>query len=78
MFEFIIEFIGELFLEIFLETSIGIPFIKFIDLIRNKVKSKPLRIIIYILSSILCIGIIFALIAGIIYGILILISINSK
>lgn len=74
MLEFIVEFFGELFVEIFLETAVGTLFRKYIDFISNKVNSKPLRIIIYILSSILCIGIIFALIAGIIFAIQMFIS----
>lgn len=78
MLEFIVEFFVELFFEIFLETTVGIPFKKFIEFISNEVKSKPLRIIIYILSLLVCIGIIIALIAGIIFGIQMLITTNSK
>lgn len=72
MLDLFIEFKVEIFAEIFLETAIGLPFRKFIGFISNKVKSKPLRIMIYILFSILCIAIVFAIIAGIIYGILII------
>lgn len=69
MLEFIIEFIADFFVEIFLETTVGIPFKKFIEYISNKVKSKPLRIFIYILSAVVCIAVIIAIIAGIIYGV---------
>lgn len=78
MLDFIVDFLVALFFEIFLETTVGIPLKKFIEFISNKVKSKPLRIIIYILSLLVCIGIIIALIAGIIFGIQMLITANSK
>lgn len=74
MLESIIEFISGFFIEVFLESALGMIFSKFVDFIFNKVKSKPIRIIIYIFSLIFCIAIIFA----IIYGILLLISTISK
>lgn len=78
MLDFIVDFFVELFFEIFLETTVGIPLKKFIEFISNKVKSKPLRIIIYISSLLACIGIIIALIAGIIFGTQMLITAISK
>lgn len=78
MLDFIVDFLVALFFEIFLETTVGIPFKKFIEFISNEVKSKPLRIIIYILSLLVCIGIIIALIVGIIFGTQMLITAISK
>lgn len=77
MLDFIVDFFCYIFFEGFLETAVGAPFEKFIDYIINRVKSRPLRIIIYILSSILCIALVIAIVVAVIFVIIILISINS-